>query len=69
MYREREMQKYLLPSSHLLASKELLLFPPFLLLLLPPFLLPPLTLLLFLTLCPEFSISPLLLELKSKHQE
>lgn len=62
------MQKYLLPSSHLLASEELLLLPPLLLFLLPPLLLPPLTLLLLLALRPEFSVSPLLLELKGKHE-
>lgn len=62
------MQKYLLPSSHLLASEELFLLPPLLLLLLPPLFLPPFTLLLLLTLRPEFSVSPLLLELKGKHQ-
>lgn len=50
--------------SHLLASEELFLLSPFLLFLLPPLLLPPLTLLLFLALRPEFSISPVLLELK-----
>lgn len=54
--------------SHLLASEEFLLLPPFLLLLLSPLLLPPLALLLFLTLRPEFSITPLLLELGSKHE-
>lgn len=54
---------------HLLASEDLLLLPPFLLLLLPSLLLPSLTLLLFLTLRPEFSVSPLLLELKEmRHQ-
>ena len=52
---------------HLLASEEFLLLPPFLFLLLSPLLLSPLALLLFLTLRPEFSISPLLLELKGKH--
>lgn len=49
--------------SHLLAPEELFLLSPFLLFLLPPLLLPPLALLLFLAL-PEFSVSPLLLELK-----
>lgn len=54
--------------SYLLAPEELLLLSPFLLFLLPPFLLPPLTLLLFLALHPEFSVSPILLELKCAWQ-
>lgn len=57
-----------LPSSDLFASEELLLLPP-LLLLLPSLLFSPLTLLLLLTLRPEFSVSPLLLELKGKQSE
>lgn len=52
--------------SHLFAPEKLFLLSPFLLfLLLPPLLLPPLALLLFLTLRPEFGVSPIL-ELNGK---